>query len=201
MDEQGLCEQAIRDPAVLESLLNDLLPGNKDKDKRFKSFNTLLLISESRPDLLYEQWGFLAALLRSGNTNARYNSLFLLANLAAVDEKSLFDGILDDYFDLLKDEKTSVAAHIAGNAGKIARAKPGLRPKITGRLLGIGGDGFDHKRHALIAGYAIESLTEYFAESAEGDKALIIEFVRSWLRCESPKTQKIAKKFIDAHRA
>ncbi|CAJ37341.1 hypothetical protein [Methanocella arvoryzae] len=197
MDEQVLCDQAIKDSAVLDRLLNDLLPENKDKDKRFKSFNALMLVSESRPELLYERWDFLAGLLRSGNTNSKYNSLFLLANLAAVDERGIFESIFDDYFGLLADEKTSIAAHIAGSAGKIARAKPVLQSRITGKLLDLGGEEFDHKRQALIAGYAIESLAEYF--EASQDKALIIEFARSWLQCESPKTRKIAKKFLEAH--
>ncbi len=146
MDEQALCDKAIKDPAVLDGLLNDLLPENKDKDKRFKSFNALLLVSESRPELLYGRWDFLAGLLRSGNTNSRYNSLFLLANIACIDDLGLFEGLFDDYFGLLADEKTSVAAHIAGHAGKIARAKPELQSRITEKLIEIGGDGFDHKR-------------------------------------------------------
>lgn len=197
MDEHALCEKAIADPAVLDELLNDLLPANKDKDRRYKSFTALLLVSERQPELLYGRWDFLAALLKSGNTNAKYNSLFLLANLAPVDDRSLFTGIFDDYFALLNDEKTSVAAHIAGNAGKIAKARPELRERITHRLMEIGGESFDHKNQALIAGYAIESLAEYFGEAQ--DKALILEFVRSWLRCESPKTQKIARKFLETH--
>lgn len=197
MDEHALCEKAIADPAVLDELLNDLLPANKDKDRRYKSFTALVLVSERQPELLYGRWDFLAALLNSGNTNAKYNSLFIIASIAAVDDQNLFEGIFDDYFSLLNDEKTSIAAHIAGNAGRIARAKPELQHRITERLLELAGDSFDHKRQDLIAGYAIESLAEYFSES--DDKAVIVEFVRSWLKCDSPKTQKIAKKFLDTH--
>ena len=46
----------------------------------------------------------------------------------------------------------------------------------------------------LIKGYAIESFGEYFEEARDKDR--IIEFVRQQLNSKSPKTRKIAKKFL-----
>lgn len=199
MIDQASFEKAIADASVLSGMLEDLSPENKDKDRRYSSFLLLNEISEKRPELLYNRWDFLAGLLTSGNTNAKYNALHLLANLANVDTENRFDGIFDAYFDLLDDEKTSIAAHIAGCAGKIALARPRLRGKITGRLLNIAREDNDHRRRDLISGYALESLGLYFDVS--DDKEQIMEFAK-YLSCsDSPKTRKLAKQFLDSHRA
>lgn len=198
MSDKTLVEQAIADEGVLAGLLADLRPENKNKTRRYESFLTLQEVCEKRPELLYGRWDFLASLLRSDNTNAKYCALHLFAPLADVDREDRFEELFDAYFCLLDDDKTSVAAHIAGCAGRIARAKPGLRSKITERLLGICRESGEHKRADLIAGYAIESFSAYFDESEDQEKML--GFARAYLQCDSPKTKKIARQFLDNHR-
>ena len=78
-------------------------------------------------------------------------------------------------------------------SGKIARAKPALRAKITERLLSIDKTGQKHKD--LIKAGAIESFGEYFGDSEDKEKILV--FVRQQLNGESPKTCKIAKQFLE----
>jgi len=47
----------------------------------------------------------------------------------------------------------------------------------------------------LVKGDIIEAFDEYFEEAE--DKREIIEFVKEQLKCDSPKTRKIAAKFLE----
>ncbi|MFB0516571.1 MAG: hypothetical protein ACETWG_08200, partial [Candidatus Neomarinimicrobiota bacterium] len=78
---------------------------------------------------------------------------------------------------------------------KIARAKPELQSKITGRLLDIEQTHFDQGRQDLIKPYIIESFEEYFDQSP--DQAEILAFVRQQVTCRSPKARDLAKGFLE----
>jgi hypothetical protein len=172
-------------PELLESL------KSKDETERYGSFEVLLRLSEEKPETLYPHWDFLAEMLDAKNAYWKLIAVRLLANLTRADSESKFDKIFDKYYNLLNDS-VIIAGHITANSGKIARAKPKLQAEITNRLLNI--DKTTQKHKDLIKAGAIESFSEYFAESK--DKEKIIEFVRQQLNGESPKTRKIAKEFL-----
>jgi hypothetical protein len=53
----------------------------------------------------------------------------------------------------------------------------------------------DPQRRDLVKGDIIKAFDEYF-EGAE-DKRKIVEFVKEQLKCDSPKTRKIAAEFLE----
>jgi hypothetical protein len=178
---------------INEKPINELLEALKSRDdkKRYSSFEVLLRLSEEQPELLYPEWDFLAGMLDSDNAYWKLIAVRLIANLTRADSENRFEQIFDKYYNLLSDS-VIVAGHITANSGKIARAKPGLQPRITDRLLNI--DKTAQKHKDLIKAGAIDSFGEYFAES--GDKEKIIGFVKQQLNGESPKTRKKAKEFL-----
>ena len=182
-------ERAIIDEKPINELLKTL--KSRDDTERYSSFETLLRLSEQQPDLLYPRWDFLVDMLDSDNAYWKLIAVRLIANLTRVDTEDRFEKIFDKYYNLLSDS-VIVAGHIAANSGKIARAKPELQTKITGRLLNI--DKTNQKHKDLVKAGAIDSFGEYFEESK--DKEQIIEFVKQQLDCESPKTRKKAKEFL-----
>jgi hypothetical protein len=175
--------------------ISEALEGilSKKDEIRSNSFKILMHVSEEQPEILYPKYGYLANLLDSDNHYQRYISINILANLAVIDTENKFERIFDKYFSSIDGNRTMVAAQAALNAGKIAKAKPNLQKKITERLLNI------EKTHKgkqidLIKAYVIEAFNEYFAESS--DKNEILDFVKAQLESKSPKTRKLAKKFL-----
>jgi hypothetical protein len=150
-------------------------------------------LSEEQPKVLYPKWDYLANLLDSDNHYHRYISINILANLAVVDTKNKFDKIFDKYFSNIDGDRTMVAGQAALNSGKIAKTKPNLQTKITNRLLNIEKT-HKGKQIELIKAYTIEAFNEYFEESS--DKNKILDFVKTQLESESPKTRKLAKEFL-----
>ena len=176
-----------------EKALSELLASLRSKDdtERYPSFESLLALSAENPASLYPHWDFLAEMLDAKNAYWKLIAVRLLANLVAADGEGKFEAMFDKYYGLLNDS-VIIAGHITANSGKIARARPALRAKITERLLNI--DETSQKHKDLIKAGAIESFGEYFGDS--GDKEKILEFVRKQLDGESPKTRKIAKEFL-----
>ncbi len=168
---------------------------SKKEAIRHNAFKALLSISEEHPEVLYPKWDFFADLIGSDNTSFKYIAIYIIANLTKVDVENRFEKIFEKYYSLLDDESIIPAAHVAGNSGKIARAKPGLQSKITDKLLGIDKTHHAPGRKELIKGYAIEAFGEYFAEAK--DKEKILEFVEKQQKSKSPRTKKAAQKFLE----
>ena len=192
IDVESVAKEAIQDANVLAELLEGIL--SKKETIRYNSFKVLLLIGEEHPELLHHKWDFFVGLLESDNTSHKYIAIYIIANLARWDKEKNFEKIFDKYYNLLNDKSIIPAGHVAGNSGKIARAKPELQARITDKLLSIDETHHKPERRELIKGYAIESFSEYFEEAE--NKREIIEFVRKQLNSRSPRTRKKAKEFL-----
>jgi len=189
----NLAGKAAEDSKALAALLQEVL--SKKEAIRHNAFKALLSISEEHPEVLYPEWDFFADLIGSDNTSFKYIAVYIIANLTKVDKQNRFEKIFEKYYSLLDDESVIPAAHVAGNSGKIAKAKPGLQSKITDKLLGIDKTHHALGRKELIKGYAIEAFGEYFAEAE--DKRVILEFVEKQQNSKSPRTKKAAQKFLE----
>jgi hypothetical protein len=188
---RNVAEKARRD----EKLLSELLDGLKSKDEilRYNCLKVLMLISEEEGTALYPQWDYFVALIAGDNTYWKMSGLQIIANLTKIDTDRKFDKIFDRYYSLLGDKGTIVAANVAANSGKIARAKPYLQDKITDTLLKIESI-HPGKQIELIKGHVIEAFGEYFEEA--GNKDRILDFVQKQVHSQSPRTKKQAAAFL-----
>ncbi|KPL04436.1 MAG: hypothetical protein AMJ90_01025 [candidate division Zixibacteria bacterium SM23_73_2] len=189
---ENVARKALKDKEVLSELLEGVL--SRKERIRFNCFNVLLYISEKHPKALYPKWDFFKKLLASDNTYFKYIAIHIITNLAKIDEKNKFEKIYEKFYNLLDDKSLIPASHVAGNSGKIVNAKPKLKTRITNRLLSIDKTHHSPERRDLIKSYAIESFDQYFKEAK--DKKKILEFVKKQLNAKSPKTKKIAKRFL-----
>ena len=186
---------ALGDVKVLRELLDGIV--SKKETYRYNCYKVLLRISESQPQALYPEWDHFVELFGSDNSYHRCASINIIANLVSIVEERRFEQVFDQYFALLDDEKMIPAVYVAQSAGKIARAKSHLQAGITERLLRIDETHHAEGRKDLIKGAAIESFGEYCEGSP--DRERMLAFAERQLECSSPKTRKIAKKFLDRH--
>jgi hypothetical protein len=190
---EKVMQLALSDERALREILGGIV--SKDDAYRYNCFKVLLQISENQPLVLYPEWNYFVELMGSSNSYHRSIALQIIANLTRVDDENRFDGIFDQYFDLLDDEKVVTARYLAQSAGRIVRAKPHLQARITERLLGIDGTHHAQVRKDLIKADIIQSFEEFFEDSR--DKEEILTFVENQLGCSSPKTRKAAKAFLN----
>lgn len=194
-DEEArhLASEALAEDAVLSEVLQRI--RSKDDRVRYTSFKALMFVIDERPALLYGEWGRFVDLLHSDNAYHRYIAIYVLAGLTEADVENRFERILPEYLALLNDESVMVAAHAAGNAARIVQAKPELEPYITAKMLAVGETHQPASRRELIKGYVIESFIEYYPHAQQREK--ILEFAQKQLKSRSPRTRKMAKRFLE----
>jgi hypothetical protein len=181
-----------------ENLILEYLDALKLKHQVYveNCFMVLNIISEKNPDFLYFHWDFFVNHMRSKNNYHIAEAIIILSNLTSVDRQNKFELIFDEFFNLLKSDKTIVPMYLLKNSSKIVNSKPHLEEKISDILLDI-----EHihpgKQIELVKSAVIESFTDFFSVSKNKDK--IINFVKEQLNSPSPKTKKTAKDFLNKH--
>jgi len=188
---ETLAQMALKDEKMLQEAFDGVL--SKNDVVRQNSFQTLNFLSDKHPNSVYGRWDFFANLIRKGNSFHKYIAVWIIANLTRADPDNKLEKIFDAYYGLLGDKSVIPAVHVAAKSGIIALAKPELQSQITNRLLDI--DNTVQRHKDLVKSGAIEAFDAYFEQSK--DQTRIIEFVKAQLNCESPKTRKMAKEFLE----
>lgn len=106
----------------------------KDDNIRYQAF--LLLQNRSLFfDDVYPYWDIFQRKLKSDNSFQRSIGLMLLAENVKWDVENKMEDTIDEYLELLNDEKPITIRQCIQSLGKIAPYKPGLNDKIAGRLI------------------------------------------------------------------
>ena len=197
--QQPHLEQARQLVLADEQARQEILAGIAAKDDvyRYNCFQVLYQLSEEQPESLYPEWGYFVELLDSNNSFHRSIAGQLLANLSLADTENRFEAIFDHIFALLDDAKIVPARQFAQHVGRIARAKPELRARITMCLLAVDETHHTESRKDLLKGDVIAAFDEFFADSPAQER--ILGFVERQLACSSPRTRKAAKAFLKRH--
>ena len=81
-------------------LLKYLISGINETDARIKygCNNTLLILSEKKPEIIYSYFDVFKDYLNSGNKFIKWSAILIIANLTMCDNKNKFDNIFSSYF-------------------------------------------------------------------------------------------------------
>lgn len=169
---EDIADKAIENTELLPEILNGVT--SKNPRVKFNSAKVLRIISEKDPQKLYLKIDFFINLLDSENNIIKWIAIDVIANLTSVDSKKRFDEIFRKFYDLLSDESMVTAGHVIDNSGKIARAKPYLRDRITRELLEV--EKIQCKTSEcrnILLGKVISCFSQYF-DQAENKEEMIL---------------------------
>jgi hypothetical protein len=188
-DPQAMTAAAVKDPSLIPVLLDGLSVKNSSKYRRAKA---LTLISESHPAVLYPYFDFFAGLLEKPVNILKWNAVFILSNLVAVDTERRFDRLFERFYYHLWDGNLITTANILGVSGKIARARPDLHKRLTTEILKVEIIPLPTDECRQIArGKALLAFKEY-ADSLKGNRQ-VIDFARRCQQSRRPATRKKAE--------
>ena len=192
-DLQQIAKMAVRSPEIV----NYLISGIKEDNVRirFGSNNTLLIISEKTPELIYPHFDIFKEYLRSENRIIKWTAILIVANLTVTDNKNKFDNIFNLYFSEITGPVMITAANIVKGAAIIAKAKPYLIKDIINEMFKIinGSYQTDECFHIVI-GHTISSFDKFF--TLIDNKKEILDFVRLYINNPRRPTRNKAEKFI-----
>jgi len=106
----------------------------KDDNIRYQAF--LLLQNRSVFfDDVYPYWDIFRNKLKSDNSYQRSIGLMLIAENTRWDTENQMENTIDEYLELLKDEKPITIRQCIQSLGKVVPYKPGISNKIADRLI------------------------------------------------------------------
>ncbi len=196
-----LLAEAENNPQLLNTLVE--IVRSERSAVRYTCTKTLRILSEQQPDKIYPCFGDAAAWLQDSNSFVKWDSILILANLAAVDTKHCFASIYEEYFGLIRDSKMVTAANVAGNAWKIVQAVPEWENDITQRLLEVPQIIYLHhgepspECNNVMCGHVLDCFDRYFDLS--NNQKLMLCFAHTQLNSSRKSVAKKAARFLKKH--
>jgi hypothetical protein len=192
-DLQQIAEMAVKSPEIISYLIS----GIKEDAVRIKygCNNTLILISEKKPELVYPYFDVFKENLNSGNKIFKWSAILIIANITRCDNKNKFDNIFDLYFSEIRGPIMITAANIVKGSAIIAKAKPYLTEKITNEIFKIKNAAYQTDECLnIVIGHAISSFDKFFTQI--NNKKDVLDFVRDQINNRRKPTRSKAEKFI-----
>jgi hypothetical protein len=168
---------------------------------KYSCGKVLMDFSAKYPQSLYPYMDEFIRLLESKYRILTWNGIFIIANLAKVDDKQKFDSIFDMYFGLLENDYMVTVANVVINSGKIVLAKPYLNAKVTRELLLVEDIGITphltEECKRVIIEKTIQTFSLFFGKLEKELKIEIYDFVKRQLSSPRETLRKEAELFLD----
>jgi hypothetical protein len=178
-------------------IINYLITGISEEDARIKygCSNTLVIIGEKNPELLYPHFDIFKGFIYSKNKFIKWAAILIVANLTKSDKEKKIDDIIDFYFSEITGPIMITAANIIKGAAIIAKAKPYLTERITDELLKIKSAKYQTEEcHNIVLGHMISSFDSFFKQVK--NKTGVINLVKKQINNPRKATKNKAEKFI-----
>ncbi|WP_321423335.1 hypothetical protein [uncultured Methanobacterium sp.] len=196
-NKEGFVEKVLNDSKIRDDIVQLMLNHRKIMVYHH-SYSVISQASQMRPELFYHYWDDFAVLLDHPNSYHRDFGLVLLANLTTVDKENKFLNVFNDYYSHINDEKFMTARKCVQNTAKILESESELTEDITDILLDVDKKcDFALKQKALLKSDIIELFYKFHKQI--NDKEQVNEFVKEELNSVSPKTRKVAKKYMETY--
>jgi hypothetical protein len=168
---------------------------------KYSCGKVLMDLSAKYPQSLYPYMDEFIKLLESKYRILTWNGIFIIANLAKVDDKQKFDSIFDRYFGLLENDYMVTVANVVINSGKIVLAKPYLNAKVTRELLLVEDIGITphltEECKRVIIEKTIQTFSLFFGKLEKELKVEIYAFVKRQLSSPRETLRKETELFLD----
>lgn len=161
---------------------------------RFAASKLLRIVSRNSPCILYPHFDVLLKFLKGKNSILKWNAIFALANMAAIDHQKKLDRIIDAYLAPICGPVMIDAANTIRGAALIAKAKPYLADKIARQVLQVENASYATPEcRNVVIGHAVTALEQFYPAIHEKD--LVQSFVTRQLSNPRPATGSKARSF------
>jgi hypothetical protein len=168
---------------------------------KYSCGKVLMDLSAKYPQSLYPYMDEFIKLLESKYRILTWNAIFIIANLAKVDNKQKIASIFDRYYRLLENDYMITVANVVINSGKIALAQPFLIDRVTRELLSVEDIGITphltEECKRVIIEKTIQTFSLFFDKLEEELKVEIYDFVKRQLNSPRDTLRKKAELFLD----
>jgi len=192
-DKEEISLEVIEKPGLLPEIIDGL--GADKACVRYGCAKVLRIVSDEAPELLYPRIDYFIDLLDSDNSILKWEGIYVIANLSAVDTEDRIEAIFDRYFAPIPGPALITAANVIAGAAKIASAKPHLADRIVRELLKVEKAQYKTTECRNVAlGHAIKAFDQFFDQIK--DNKPVTALVQRQLENTRNATRKKAEAFL-----
>lgn len=193
-DKEKIVLKVTKNPELLSQIIAGL--GADKVSIKYGCAKVLRATSEVAPELLYPSFDFFAEFLDSANTVLKWEAIYVIGNLAAVDTENRIEGIFDKYFAPITGPVMITAANVIGGAAKIALAEPELAERIAKEILKVEKANYQTTECRNVAlGHAIRAFDQFFDQIE--DKGPVIELVKKTAQHHKKRDQEEGRSVLE----
>ncbi|MHA1990819.1 MAG: hypothetical protein ACXACX_18800 [Candidatus Hodarchaeales archaeon] len=180
-------------------VINELLAALVEKSVgiRMKKAKELMLLSETKPEDLYDHFDFFIELLDNKNNVLRWNSLIIISNLVTIDREKKFEKISEKYLSLMFDEGMVTTSNFIKHSWKLIKFKSSLSEKTIETILQIDKTSHTPECKDILRGQAITAFENCIEEIQ--DNEIVLKFIKHQTNNQRNAVRKKAEKFMKKH--
>ena len=192
-DKGKIALKVIKQPELLSEIIDGL--GADKARVKYGCAKVLRIISDKAPELLYPRIDYYIDLLDNDNNILKWEAIYVIANLAAVDTEDRIEAIFERYFAPIPGPALITAANVIAGATKIALAKSQLTERIVRELLKVEKAQYKTTECRNVAlGHTIKAFDQFFDQIK--NKEPVAAFVQRQLNNTRNATRKKAEVFL-----
>ncbi len=155
----------------------------------------LRILSDEEPKLLYGHFDEFVGLLNHPNNIFRWEAIYVLSGLAAVDKQNKFKGLLQEYVSPIQGPVMITACNLIKGLVRIAKAKPELAVAIAKAILRAEDGRYETAEcYEIVIGNALRTFETIYP--LVEDRLPLIRFAEAHSGSLRPATRKSAEKFL-----
>ena len=192
-----LTKRVIAKPSLIPVVVDGL--DQIKADVKFTCGKVLRSVVDKEPDLLYPYFDLFASMLDGANKIMRWEAIYLIAGLAAVDEEDKISDVWAAYFRHIEGPEMITAANIVGGAARIAIARRDLLDPAIKQILRVRKGKYETEEcYRVVAGAALKAFDKLYKLVQE--KEPLIDFAELHARSSRIPTRNAARRLLEKHK-
>jgi hypothetical protein len=191
-----LAQRAIKQPDLITTILDGL--DHAKADVKYPCGKALRVIVDEEPELLYPYFDLFSSMLDSSNKIMRWEAIYVIAGLAAVDEEDKISAIWKSYFRPIEGPEMITAANIVNGAARIAVARREMVEPILHEILRVHHGKYETEEcYLVVAGAALKAVDKLHKLAA--DKESLVRFAELHVTSSRLPTRNAARRLLEKH--
>lgn len=192
-----LTKKVIAKPSLIPIVVDGL--DQVRADVKYTCGKVLRSVVDEEPELLYPYFDLFASMLDGSNKIMRWEAIYLIAGLVAVDEEDKLSAVWADYFRPIAGPEMITAANIVNGAARIAMAQRDLLDSAIKEILRVRKGKYETEEcYRVVAGAALKAFDKLY--KFVQDKEPLIDFAELHARSSRIPTRNAATRLLEKHK-
>ncbi len=194
---EQLTKRVIKAPSLIPVVVDGL--DQVRADVKYTCGKVLRSVVDEEPKLLYPYFDLFTSMLDGSNKIMRWEAIYLIAGLVAVDEEEKISEVWAAYFRPIEGPEMITAANIVNGAARIGIARRELLEPAIKEILRVRRGKYETEEcYRVVAGAALKAFEKLYKIAK--DKEPLVDFAELHARSSRIPTRNAARRLLEKHK-